>query len=611
MLANIVFLFLSCTGFYITFSQSWSALYSANLLLHPVLGCAGIFILFAYIRRHIDEKSCARKELKKGIFFFARASGMLTAAFFAFLALSGIVLIPGADHKTKLILLHRYAAYGAVALYALHGIRFAALRVFFPRRTQAQYKNNFIVPVLCFLTLAAFTGIYHGKEKGASASLALLELLEKKPDKNLPSDSLSLSQSCGSDAACHNNHVKEYTHTAHFLSPQTPHFKKIIRLLEKERGKQATRFCAACHSPSTALSKNIHPSNMSGISCAACHSINRSFLKDDRVRGNHEHEKEGYEIFLNTAHLSMLMPVDKHGHISPLVKYLIKLNPLGHGRVFMRAITKTDELCLSCHQEHIPFKKDETFIRPRCADCHMTNQKALTKSKVKMPHVFAGANNVLPYLNHDKKMLSIIRRWAEGNLPLQSTDSFWELRYKSSQKPSSAFWLIMAFEVKTPPQPGRKCALRVFTSNAGIGHPFPTGVLDLYDVWLEFVVKDKHGNVLFKSGKPGGIFYKEDSTHRLGGYFYDKIHRTITRHRIWEKKGVVKRWIDPGATVTDDFTFSVPQKTKGPLMVEAAWHYDRMNAPFKKWAYAHDETFNPPPLKMAALKKEIPFKKND
>lgn len=608
ILVNAFLVFLGVSGFTITFSSSWSSVYRALLLLHPALGVLTGLLFLPYIRAH------ARARSKEAAPFYHRLAvflGQLSFILFLALFITGIFMLPGAAHNTRLILWHRTAGFLFAAFFILH-----VTRLLFVRENVAlvfSRLRRFILPVSAASILLLFFYQWKMNIRPENLRVIIPSSLEGKPLQKLDDIfQMTQTQSCGSVPACHRDIVKHYKHSNHFRSPQSPHFKKIVALLKKERGKESARFCFSCHAPHLAVSAlSTVPEikeNTPGMSCMACHALHEAQLVPFGKHGKKGFSNHGYTMRFNTAHLSMFKRTDKKGRLTPMNEYLIRLNPLGHGRVLMTNFMKTDAFCLSCHQEHIPPLAKEDVVRPNCTYCHMQLQLSFVKGKhiVKKAHYFAGANIITPRVLGDKEGYSVVRGWLTGYFKTETLDSYWELRKAAGEPPEKATWLVMTMEPVNPPSPGKPCKIKIFTSNPGIGHPFPTGVIDMYDVWMRFRVTDEAENVIYENGKAGGRPFEKTNTHWLGGYFYDKDGKPILRHRVWEKKGAVRKWVEPGKTIEDVFMFTVPESAKGQkyITVEAEWNYGRLNHDFALWAYGSDKDF--PPVPMVSVKQRIP-----
>ncbi|NIU20110.1 MAG: cytochrome c family protein, partial [Actinobacteria bacterium] len=50
-------------------------------------------------------------------------------------------------------------------------------------------------------------------------------------------------------------------------------------------------------------------------------------------------------------------------------------------------------------------------------------------------------------------------------------------------------------------RPGDTVRVQAVITNNKVGHDFPTGPLDIIQAWVEIVVTDQDGNVVFESGR--------------------------------------------------------------------------------------------------------------
>lgn len=560
--ATYVLLFLAAlSGLYIHLSESWSLTYKFNLALHPLVALAASAVAIPFLVHHVRSVRPRRAPA-------ARASGWSTPALLAAALISGVILVPGVDHATERLLLHRYISYGAAALVLFH-VGGTILRS--SNRGGRRLVELSTAALLPFL-VAAFP-----IEK--NQKVIFDRFLTENPPPNAHADALLLARSCGLTVACHESLTKEFLDAAHYRAPESAHFQKITSLLGEERGVDATRFCISCHAPGHAVSQGPVVADQPGFGCLVCHA-----LHEPHVPPSFEKERAGYTLRLPLRHLDMFPETDGT-ELDPLNDYLIRLNPLGHGRALTPETIDKDVLCLSCHQEHIQREPHPQFIQPRCIDCHMGLQEPLSKAGTDRPHLFLGANVVTPHLRGDREMEGKVRSWLTGYFETEVLDSFWELRSNAESRPSRAVWLVMSIETLDDPRPGHPLRIRLHTSNVGIGHAFPSGVLDLYDVWFELNVYDSNNVLLYASGYSGGVFHQEDGVHRIGGYFEDANHLPIQKHRIWEKKGRVQRVIEPGRTIEDDFVMDIPRSAQGPLRITARLVYERLNTPFKTWVF--------------------------
>ncbi|MBI2890236.1 MAG: hypothetical protein HYY13_05570 [Nitrospirae bacterium] len=561
------------SGLYIHLTETWTTPYRLNLILHPVEGALTVALLALYLRGHVQQK---RQGRRSGV-----AAGWLSALLWGGALATGLLIAPGAGHHVDRILVHRWLAYGAAAVALVHVAPAWTRLAPAPRRAAL----TLLLAGLAGLGALAATRPTQPVTVDFEAALAG----ETSPPTNTDLRLLSATKTCGATDGCHAELTREFEAGTHRLAPTAPHFRKIVALLEEERGAESTRFCASCHAPGEALGAAPPNHPRPAFGCLVCHAMDQAHIADETSvaagpEAGYAGPRKGYTLGLPAAHLTMFPP---DGEMEPagIDRYLIELNPLGHGRALRPDLLKADALCRSCHQEHIPAAQTGAFERLGCVDCHMRLQTPFSKSGSDRPHLFLAANVVLPRLTEDRERLASTLSWLSGNFPPAATDSFWELRTGNDARPSRAFWLVVSIEALEQAGVEANLPVRVHTSNVGIGHPFPTGVLDMYDVWLELRAADADGRVFFTSGRPGGIYHTEDGIHRLGGTFFDSAGRPILRHRVWEKSRVSKRVVEPGRTIEDDFDVRIPSGVGPRIVLTARWLYSRINSPFMLWAY--------------------------
>jgi hypothetical protein len=99
----------------------------------------------------------------------------------------------------------------------------------------------------------------------------------------------------------------------------------------------------------------------------------------------------------------------------------------------------------------------------------------------------------------------------------------------------------------------------VLITNNKAGHDFPTGPLDIIQSWIEIVVRDQNGNVVFASGEtdprhfiqPGSFIFKAEPVDQYG--------KLIDRHNLWEMVGVrYRRAMFPGQSDRANFSLYCP-----------------------------------------------------
>lgn len=609
----------SVTGFYVELSPTWTWWFRAHLILHPLLGLFAAGLSFAYVRDHVRDKGWSTAKV-------GALLGAVVTAVWAACVVSGLPPLGLFRVNRNLLDLHGTIGWMLVPAFGLHVLRRTWL-VLRERSRWGAWRERLSVPhparigVTVVLVWTASLFIDHWD--GERVTVHFDEFLDGHERPALTALSpeavgraLSMSKTCGVGTACHHELTEEFERSAHRRSPESTHFQKISALLASERGAPASRFCVSCHATGVAVAADLtvaQPDPASGaphgFGCLVCHSMESASLAEHPGKRYAGDTPEGFSVMLQRDHLS-LFPASgdagAEGFEKSLSAFFIRLDPSAHARVMDPPIVSTDAVCLGCHQEHIPRRDPTGFAQVRCVDCHMTMQRPFSETHQRKPHYLVGANVVLPRLLGDAGMEEKVTSWLTGRFETRALDAFWELRQPEQKNQSKAVWLFMAVEPLAPAHAGQDLGLRVATSNVGIGHPFPSGVIDLYDVWLEVVVLDAGGAEVWRTGKPGGVASKDDGVIRLGGFVSDRDGHPIDRHRVWEQAERHIQAIDPNRTLTHELKVPIPAGAQGPLRVEARWNYDRLNAPFVAWAYA-GQTLDLPRVVIASVEQKIPL----
>src|SRR5262249_9518996 len=122
-----------------------------------------------------------------------------------------------------------------------------------------------------------------------------------------------------------------------------------------------------------------------------------------------------------------------------------------------------------------------------------------------------------------------------------------------------------------------------------IGHFFPGGTVDAFDVWLELQGKDADGRVVYWSGQvanegkgpveEGAHFYKSDQLDEQG----NPIHK----RNAWQSRSVLYvRLIPPGAADVAHFRIKVPKDARGPITLSARLNYRKFAHYYTQFVYA-------------------------
>jgi tetratricopeptide (TPR) repeat protein len=138
-------------------------------------------------------------------------------------------------------------------------------------------------------------------------------------------------------------------------------------------------------------------------------------------------------------------------------------------------------------------------------------------------------------------------------------------------------------------QPGSTVTFDVVVRTRKIGHFFPAGTVDAFDVWLEFQVKDSTDKVVFWSGRVenDGKGPVESGAHFYRSYQLDAAGNPINKRNAWQSRSVLYvRLIPPGAADVVHYRVKIPNDVKGPLKLSAKLNYRKFSYYYTQFAYA-------------------------
>ena len=107
---------------------------------------------------------------------------------------------------------------------------------------------------------------------------------------------------------------------------------------------------------------------------------------------------------------------------------------------------------------------------------------------------------------------------------------------------------------------GESVRLEVVVRTRKVGHFFPGGTVDAFDVWVELEARDNLGRTLLHSGalEPSGEV--EPGAHRYRSLLLDEHGNPINKRNAWAARAVAYvRLIPPGAADTVHYRLDVPE----------------------------------------------------
>jgi tetratricopeptide (TPR) repeat protein len=138
-------------------------------------------------------------------------------------------------------------------------------------------------------------------------------------------------------------------------------------------------------------------------------------------------------------------------------------------------------------------------------------------------------------------------------------------------------------------EPGSTARVDVVVRTRKIGHFFPGGTVDGFDVWLELQAKDADGHVIFWSGsvEDNGKGPVEPGAHFYRSYQLDAQSNPINKRNAWQARSLLYvRLIPPGAADVAHYLVNVPKTVRGPISFTAKLNYRKFSWYFTQFAYA-------------------------
>ncbi len=395
--------------------------------------------------------------------------------------------------------------------------------------------------------------------------------------------SLGGSESCGT-SGCHEEIAKEWAVSAHRYSAMDAAFQKVQSVMAEQNGPETTRYCGGCHDPISLFSgaKNVFTDDLTGlvgyqegVSCIVCHAI-----KETDVKGN-----ANYVITQPRRYMFEL----REGTLAKFVgDFLIRSYPRHHVRSLQHRLFKSPEFCAACHKQFIDEEINQVgwvqlqnqfdnWRKSRwntpgdptqtieCRECHMpltdsrdpasgddADYNRTSGDAKHRSHRFLAANQFMPValeLEGAKEHVELTEQWLRGEIEIPEIADKWRTG------PAVPIELVVPDQVT----PGEEIEIQALITNNKVGHDFPTGPLDIIQAWVEVVVTDQDGNVVYQSGQrderhfiePGSFIFKAEPVDQYGNL--------IDRHNLWEMVGVrYRRAMFPGFSDKAEFVFVCP-----------------------------------------------------
>jgi tetratricopeptide (TPR) repeat protein len=237
------------------------------------------------------------------------------------------------------------------------------------------------------------------------------------------------------------------------------------------------------------------------------------------------------------------------------------------------------------------------------------SQDPAARNGVVRSHRFAAANTAVPFVNHDTVQLEAAQRFLKAGAV--TVDVFGIVRADAAPAPAAAAarrgdaeqrlsstfavgeesmnfgspqaLLTPAAEVIGPldkvdaaVRPGESVRVEVVVRTRKVGHFFPGGTVDAFDVWVELEAVDDNGRVILHSGAAadGGKGPVDPGAHMYRALLLDGHGNAINKRNAWAARSVAYvRLIPPGAADTVHYRLDVPKDATGRIHLTAKVNY--------------------------------------
>jgi tetratricopeptide (TPR) repeat protein len=422
-------------------------------------------------------------------------------------------------------------------------------------------------------------------------------------------------------AECHQDIAVRHRSSVHHLSSfNNPAYKVSIEetrrvLLKRDGNVTAARLCASCHDPVPLYSGRFDdpaydpakdPGSRSGITCMTCHAIDAV----GSPRGNGDYRLSNPPAY----------PFEQSRNpiLKTINRQLIRAKPELHKASLLKPMHKGAEFCSTCHKVALPealnhyrwlrgqnhydsfltsgvsgHRVDSFYYPPQakaaCATCHMPLSPSEDPAARPIPgggravhdHLFAAANTAVPAIlgkgvpgqdSGNEARLDFLSKAARIDLFGIKEDGTIDGTLHAPLRPS-----VPTLE------PGKRYLLEAVVRTTGMGHALTQGTVDSNELWLDVTMKDGDRVI----GRSGGLDSDRDVdpwSWFLNVYLLDREGNRISRRNVQDiAVALYDHQIPPGAAAVVHYGFRVPADAKGPITVDAALRYRKLDTRFMRF----------------------------
>jgi tetratricopeptide (TPR) repeat protein len=649
--AIAVFVLLLNTAYLAAYAAA-TLFYYSNVVLHIVLGIAlAVALAREFVRRRRAIPAglqAAAAVLAAGVVFGAAiavvgAAGRLRwlLPVHIVLSLAGLApwLVWGAWVGARRVASPRRAALAiayTVTIAAAVGAPVAMMRSGAADQTRYRIRNPGVVP-------AAMSA-----EGAGAASPFFPSSADTNVHRTIPSNFFMTNESCG---RCHTEIYEQWKSSMHhFSSFNNQWYRKSIEYMQDTIGTTPSKWCAGCHDHAvffngrfeTPIKQQIDtPEAQAGLACTSCHAI--TGVRSTMGQGDFEIEYPPLHDLAASNNPLLRFAHDQLTYIDPEPHREIFLKPFHRGQ--------PAEFCSVCHKVHLDAPVNSyrwtrgfneydnwqasgisgegarSFYYPpasqTCSDCHMPlvpSKDPAARNGFVRSHRFAAANTAIPFVNHDTEQLAAAQAFLQGGAV--SVDVFGivrgapsaavETKSRADAEPQAASTFAVGEEsmnfgstkamlaapadvlapidrVDAAVHPGDSVRVEVVVRTRKVGHFFPGGTVDAFDVWVELEAVDDSGRVIFHSGEAadGGKGPVDPGAHFYRSLLLDEHGTPINKRNAWAARTVAYvHLIPPGAADTIHYRLNIPPNVSGRIHLTARVNYRKFSWWNTQWAFA-------------------------
>ncbi len=466
----------------------------------------------------------------------------------------------------------------------------------------------------------------------------------------IPSNFFMDSKACGE---CHKDIYQQWNSSAHhFASFNNQFYRKSIEYMQSVVGTQPSKWCAGCHDHAVFFNGRFErpikdqidtPEARAGLACTSCHAI--TSVHSSMGNGDftieypplHELANSKNPVIHTMDHFLTYLQPEPHRRtfMKPFMRgsaefcascHKVHLDVPVNSYRWFRGFNDYDNWQAS----GVSGQGARSFYYPAqtkvCADCHMplvSSNDPGNHGGMVHSHRFPAANMAVAYANQDKEQMDVVEKFLKSGFI--TTDIFavapeaegkgeTAMVRRTVPKTDSGPQVNTTFAVgeeaeqggpavirdvgqvaapidkAAPPiKPGSTVRVDVVVRTRAIGHFFPGGTVDAFDVWLELQGRDANGKVIYWSGmvqddgkgpvEPGAHFYKS--------YQLDGDGNPIDKRNAWQARSVLYvRLIPPGAADVAHYRIHIPADAVGPIALTAKLNYRKFAHVYTQFAYA-------------------------